>query len=76
MTDEVFRACPDAVHVLTADGRVLRAGRAVLFLMGELGYRRLARVFGTWPLSLVVEWGYDVVARHRQFFSRFMFTKE
>lgn len=76
MTDEVFRACPDAVHVVTADGRVLRAGRAVLFVMAELGYRRLACLLGTWPLILLVEWGYGVVARNRQLFSRFLFTRE
>lgn len=76
MTDEVYRACPAAVHVITADGRVLRAGRAVLFMMGELGFRRLARLLGTWPLILLVEWGYGLVARNRQFFSRFMFTQE
>ena len=76
MTDEIHRACPTAVHVLTADGQVLRAGRAVLFILAELGYRRLASALGTWPLIVFVEWGYRVVARHRSFFSRFLFTKE
>ena len=76
MTDEVFRACPDAVHVVTADGRVLRAGRAVLFIMGELGWPRLAAFLGSRPLLPFVEWAYGIVARNRLFFSRFMFTRE
>lgn len=76
MTPEVFAACPAAVHVVTADGRVLRAGRAVLFIMAELGYRRSAWLLGT-PIAIpFVEWGYRLVANNRLFFSRFMFTRE
>lgn len=76
MTPEVFAACPAAVHVVTADGRVLRAGRAVLFIMETLGYRRTARLLGSRPLIPFVEWGYRLVANNRLFFSRFMFTRE
>jgi hypothetical protein len=76
MTDAIYRACPEAIHVVAADGRVLRAGRAVLFIMAELGWPRLARLLGTAPLVWAVEWGYGLVARNRLFFARFLFTRE
>ena len=40
MTPELYHACQKAVHVITADGKVLKAGRASLFVLSELGYPR------------------------------------
>ena len=63
-------ACREAVHVRTADGRWLRAGRACLFVLGRVGWPRLARVAELPPCVWLVEIGYRVVARNRPFFSR------
>jgi predicted DCC family thiol-disulfide oxidoreductase YuxK len=72
MTPELAAACAKAVHVLTADGQLLRAGRASLFVLGETGHPWLARILGLPPLVWLVELGYVIVARHRSFFSRLL----
>ncbi len=66
MTPELRGACARAVHVVTREGEVLRAGRASLFVLRELGYRRTARFFSLPPLLLLVEIGYWIVARNRR----------
>lgn len=76
MTPELYAACERAVHVLTADGRVLRAGRASLFVLDGIGYGWLARPLGLPPLVWLVELCYWIVARNRPFFARFLFTRE
>lgn len=76
MTPELYEACKKAVHVITRDGQVLRAGRASLFVLERIGYRWTARVLGVPPLVWLVELGYWIVARKRSFFSRFLFRKE
>ncbi|MCS6926001.1 MAG: DUF393 domain-containing protein [Candidatus Binatia bacterium] len=73
MTDELARRCATAVHVLTPQGEVLAAGRASLCVLSLIGYARLARVWSIPPLVWCVELGYWLVARHRRFFSRFLF---
>jgi predicted DCC family thiol-disulfide oxidoreductase YuxK len=65
MTPELRAACRRAMHVVTADGRVLRAGRASLFVLGETGSRRLAAFLGLPPFIWAVELVYRIVARHR-----------
>ena len=55
MTPELREACRRAVHVVTTDGRVLRAGRASLFVLGQTGYPRLARLLSVPPLVWIVE---------------------
>jgi len=77
MTPELYEACQQAAHVITADGRVIKAGRAGMFLLEALGYPRwLVRPF-TWPpLVWLTELGYRLVANNRMFFSRFLFTRE
>lgn len=60
------------MHVLTRDGRTLRAGRASLFILGELGWRRTARIAALPPLVWLVELGYRLVAEHRRFWSRIL----
>ncbi len=73
MTPELRAACRRAMHVLTADGRVLRAGRASLFILRETGNRRLAAVLGLPPLVWLVELAYRIVARNRSELSWLIF---
>ncbi len=54
----------------------MRAGRAVLCLMGTIGYRRLAWPLRLPPLIWLVELSYVIVSRNRKFFARFLFRKE
>jgi predicted DCC family thiol-disulfide oxidoreductase YuxK len=75
MTPALRAACARAVHVITRDGRVLSAGRASLFVLGELGYSRTAMVLGSPPLLWIVEAAYRLVARNRGFFGQFLFTR-
>lgn len=75
MTDELYRACRQAVHVLLPDGTRMRAGRACLFILGELGWRRLAHAASWPPLSWLVELGYRCVANHRSFWNRILFRR-
>lgn len=75
MTPALFAACEKAVHVLTTDGRTLRAGRAALFILQTIGRWSLAaRIFSLPPFIWLVELGYYLIARNRRFFARFLFT--
>jgi len=75
MTPRLFAACQDAVHVIMAKGEILRAGRAALFILEEIGYPAwLVRPFTEGPLILISEWSYQLVAQNRSFFARFLFT--
>lgn len=77
MAPELYRACQKAVHVITADGTILKAGRASMFVLLELGYPRwLIYPFMIPPLMWPVELGYRIVARYRSFFARFLFRGE
>lgn len=76
MTPGLAERCARAVHVLTADGQILRAGRASMFLMERCGFKWSARVMSVPPLIWVVELGYYIVARNRGFFGKFMFRRE
>jgi predicted DCC family thiol-disulfide oxidoreductase YuxK len=75
MSDALAARCARAVHVLTPDGTLLAAGRASLFVLGRIGWPRLARLLARRPLVWLVEAGYRVVARNRGFFSRFFFRR-
>ncbi|MGO9831857.1 MAG: thiol-disulfide oxidoreductase DCC family protein [Myxococcaceae bacterium] len=75
MTAELREACARAAHVVTPDGQVLRAGRAVLYVLGRLGHPQLARLLSLPPLVWGVGLGYWLVARHRQLFSRVLFRR-
>lgn len=70
LTPERREACARAVHVLTADGRWLRGGRACLFVLERIGWPTLARLAALPPLVWIVEAGYRLVAGHRPLFSR------
>jgi hypothetical protein len=76
MTPRLRRACARAVHVVTPDGTVLRAGRAALYLIGASGWPRTAQVLSRPPLIWLVEIGYRIVANNRPLFGRFLLTNE
>ncbi len=69
IAEDLRLECEGAVHVVTPSGRALRAGRAVLFILYGLGYRRtaraFARAFARAPLLWGVELGYRIVASNR-----------
>jgi len=75
MTPELRAACSRAVHLLTPEGRVLRAGKACLWVLARIGYPVLARVLAVPPLVWVVELGYWLVARNRKLASRVLFRR-
>lgn len=64
MDDLLRAACEQAVHVLRSDGTLLSGGKAVLFVLEELGYG-WARWLQRKPLVYAVEWLYRRVARDR-----------
>ena len=76
MTKELFAACENAVHVVSAEGHVIRAGRASLFILERIGWGFIARLLMLPPLIWLVELVYAIVANHRHFFGRFLFTGE
>jgi len=61
------------VHVITTEGKVLRAGRASLYVLERLGWGAFARFLTYPPMIWLVELGYFIVARNRRFFGRFLF---
>ena len=77
MTPQLQRACRRAVHVVLPDGKVLRAGRAALYLLGAIGWPSvLVTLLGLPPLVWMVEIGYRIVADNRPFFGRFLLVNE
>jgi len=76
MTPVLYAACKDAIHVVEANGTALRAGRACLFILDELGWHRAARIFAGPPLIWLVELSYRIVAANRSFFSRYLFRNQ
>lgn len=76
MTPEIYKACERAVHVVTNDGRVLKAGRATLFALEHIGWGWFARLLSHPALVWIVEGCYWVFARGRPFFALFMFRRE
>jgi len=75
MTPELRAACSRAVHVVTAEGTVLRAGRACLWVLERTGHRLLSRALSLPPLVWAVELGYWLVARNRGLASRVLFRR-
>ena len=73
MGPELLAACARAVHVLTPEGQLLRAGRACLYVLGQLGHPLLARLLALPPLVWAVELSYWLVARNRHLVSRLLF---
>lgn len=75
MTPALREACARALHVVTADGALLRGADAVLFVYGVLGYR-LAALGRRRPFLWILEIGYRWVARNRRLISRWFFRRE
>ena len=75
MTPDIYSACERAVHVVTIEGRVLKAGRATLFVLERIGWGRFARLLSYPPLVWLVEIGYWIFAHSRKFFALFMFRR-
>jgi hypothetical protein len=77
MTPALREQARNAVQVMTADGRHLSAGRAVLFALEEIDWHPTAvRLAGRRPFIWAIELGYWIVARNRLFFGRFLFRSE
>jgi hypothetical protein len=77
MTPALREEARKAVQVMTADGRRLSAGRAMLFVLEEINWHPSAvRLAGRRPFVWAVELGYRIVARNRSFFGRFLFRSE
>ena len=76
MTPVLYVACKHAIHVVEANGTVLRAGRACLFILDELGWHWAARLLAVPPFIWLVELGYRIVAVNRPLFSRFSFRNK
>lgn len=76
MTPALRAACRDSVHVLTIDGRTVRAGRAGLLVLEELGFAWLTRWLVHPPQVWIVEVAYRIVAGNRRLFGRFLFRRE
>jgi predicted DCC family thiol-disulfide oxidoreductase YuxK len=73
MTPELYRACTQAVHVITAEKRIIHGGRAVLFVLEQLGYPVWFIRPLTWiPFIWFVEAGYRLIARYRSVLARFI----
>lgn len=72
MTPALARACEDAVHILQPNGETLRAGKAVLFALGRIGYSKSARILRTPPFIWLVEIGYRLVAQNRHRLTRWI----
>lgn len=70
MTPALREASSRRIQVITAEGRVHDAGRASLFILAELGWRRTARVLGRRPLIWLVELGYHLVSVVRHAISK------
>lgn len=76
MTPELYAACERAMHVIKPEGTTLRAGRATLFILEQIGWGWAARLLALPPFVWIVEAGYAIVARNRDFFSHFLFRSE
>ena len=74
MTPALRREAEQAIQVVARDGRRFSGGRAVLFVLAEVGWRRRLMQFAMKPpLVWVVDRGYRVVANHRELLSRYFF---
>jgi predicted DCC family thiol-disulfide oxidoreductase YuxK len=77
MTPALYEQATRAIQVITDDGRRLQAGRAMLFILEEVGWHPwLARLAARPAFVWAIEISYQIVARHRPLFSRFLFRGE
>lgn len=74
MTPELYKQAQRAVQVITHDEQHYSAGRAILFILEEVGWHTaLVRWARRRPFIWAIELGYRIVARNRPLFERFMF---
>lgn len=79
MTDDLRRACERSIYVVTREGKIYSAGAAAMFLLSRVLPRPwgfIPRILGGGPWILAVEVGYQIVARNRSFFARFILPNE
>ena len=75
MTPEFAAACEEDMYVLCTDGTLVRGGRGVLFVFGELGWERTVRILWLPPMIWFVNGAYAVLSRNRRLFSHILFRK-
>jgi hypothetical protein len=77
MTPVVHEQARQAMQVITANGTQLSAGRAVLFVLEQIGWHPvLARLGQRRPFVWFAELGYQLIARNRAFLDRHLFRAE
>lgn len=77
MTTDLYEACRQAIHLISPTGEMMRAGRAALFIMEQLGYPSWAiELLRRPPFIGLIEWGYDLVAKNRTIAAKLFFTTE
>lgn len=77
MTDAMRALATRAMIVLTRDGRQIAGGRAVLFVLLEIGWRpALVGLASLRPFVWAVDLGYRIVARNRQLSSHVLFRRD
>jgi predicted DCC family thiol-disulfide oxidoreductase YuxK len=75
VTEELRAECEFAMHVITGQGDVIRAGRSVLYIFAGLGWPGMG-LLAMPPFVWFIELGYRFVANHRRFASRFFFRTD
>jgi predicted DCC family thiol-disulfide oxidoreductase YuxK len=80
LSPRVRAACAHSVHLKRRDGRLLKAGRAVLFALEKTAASRLEaalwRLLRQMPFIFPIEIGYAYVASHRLLISKYFFRAE
>ena len=75
MTDALRVAAHDAMHVLTADDRILVGDEAVIHVFEGVGYPIVAALRVP-PFRWITPWLYDRVANNRRKLAPWFFTRE
>lgn len=76
LAPSLAESCSHAVHVIKADGEVIRAGRAMMFCGLYTRFSGWARI-AMWPIFLpFIEIGYKFIASHRMLVSKVLFKTE
>ena len=75
MTPDLEQMARGAVVVVGPAGQRISGGRAVLFVLGKLGWKRTARIMSAGPMAVITEWGYRRVANNRALIGRMLFGR-